>query len=81
MGYTCSTGKKVFLTLTMAEDALIETRIKFDYANNYGPVAVYRCDDCGYFHLTSQGTMNQRLADYIKSGALQKANRWLDKFK
>jgi hypothetical protein len=45
---------------------------------------VYRCDDCGLYHLTSKGPMNDRLAQYLSSSKLKlnkEANRWLDKFK
>ena len=76
----CPSHKKIFSSLEQAEDALIETRIKF----GNGPVAVYRCEDCGQYHLTSQGTMNERLASFIEEGKLKRhreANYWLDKLK
>jgi hypothetical protein len=80
----CITGKRVYLTQEIAEDVLIETRTKFDYANNHGPVAVYRCEDCGYYHLTSKGTMNTKLASYLSSGKIgrqKEADEWLKKIK
>jgi uncharacterized Zn finger protein len=81
---TCITTKKIYLSETLAEEALIEARIQYEYAANRGPVAVYRCDDCGYFHLTSQGSMNEKLKIYLASGKIDKqkeANRWLNKLK
>jgi hypothetical protein len=81
---TCSTTKKIYLSESLAEDALIEARIQFDYPAGRGPVAVYRCEDCGYYHLTSQGLMNENLRKYLASGSVERqkeANRWLDKLK
>jgi hypothetical protein len=80
----CVTGKKMYLTLEMAEDALIEAWIKNDYSTGKGPVTVYQCDDCKEFHLTSLGEMNTRLLQFIKEGKLKRqkeANFWSDKLK
>lgn len=74
----------MYPTQEMAEEALIEARINFDFPKGSGPVAVYRCEDCGQYHLTSKGEMNPRLAEYIASGKIrlqQEANRWADKLK
>jgi len=68
----------------MAEDALIEARGKFDYAPNRGPIAVYQCEHCGLYHLTSKGNMNEKLAKHLKEGKIdlqKEANRWLDKLR
>jgi len=80
----CITHKKVYLTEAIAEDALIEARTHYNYAAGQGPVSVYRCDDCGYYHLTSQGTLNQKLSLYMRSGKIDRekeANAWLKKIK
>lgn len=80
----CVTGKKMYPTREIAEDVLIEARTQYDYADGSGPVAVYQCDDCGQFHLTSKGVMNEKLTQYLKEGKIQRqkeANRWLEKFK
>lgn len=80
----CSSHKKVYPTQEMAEDALIDARIHFDYAAHGGPIAVYKCEDCGNYHLTSKGTVNQKLATLIANGHLKRqkeANQWLDKLK
>ncbi len=80
----CPTTKKMYPSLEIAEDALIEARTQFDYKPNQGPVGVYLCDDCGYYHLTSQGKMNEKLATQLKDGKIKlqkEANQWLDKLK
>ena len=80
----CVSGKKMYSTQEIAEDVLIESRSKFEYTRGTGPIAVYRCDDCGYYHLTSKGPMNEKLSQYMASGKInldQEANRWLNKFK
>ena len=64
----------------MAEDALLEANIKF----NRGPVGIYKCEDCGYYHLTSQGQMNEKLAKYLAAGKIKlqkEANDWTEKLK
>jgi uncharacterized Zn finger protein len=80
----CITHKKCFPTLDVAEDVLIEAQTNYDYAPGSGPIAVYQCEDCGQFHLTSRGPMSVRLAQYLASGAIRRqkeANRWLTKLK
>jgi hypothetical protein len=80
----CVSNKKVYSSQEMAEEALIQAHIQFNFTTGNGPVAIYKCEDCGYYHLTSKGAMNSKLVAEIKSGkiGLQKeANRWLDKFK
>lgn len=67
---------------SQAEDALLEARARFSYSSGSGPIAVYRCEECGFFHLTSKGPMNHRLAKLLKEGKIdlqKEANRWLDK--
>ena len=68
----------------IAEDALIEARTQFDYKVNQGPIGIYLCEDCGYYHLTSQGKMSERLASQLKDGKInlqKEANQWMNKFK
>lgn len=79
----CVSNKKVYQTRELAEEALIEAHSQFEYKGG-GPIAVYQCEDCGYFHLTSKGQMNQRLADLLKEGKIgraREANQWLHKIK
>lgn len=68
---SCATGKRQYGSEALAEDALLETRARHGDEKE-GPVAVYRCEDCGQWHLTSKGAMNPRLADYIRSGKMKR---------
>jgi hypothetical protein len=80
----CSSHKKVYATKEIAEDALIEAHIQFAYANGSGPISVYQCEDCSYYHLSSKGQLNNKLAEYLKEGKIQKqkeANWWTHKLK
>ena len=80
----CSTGKKVYASQELAEDALLEAWTRFKLRPDNGPVAVYKCEDCGYYHLTSKGTMNSKLAQHLADGKIQReqeANYWREKFK
>ena len=80
----CISNKKMYSTLDLAEDALLEARMRFDYPPNRGPIAVYQCDDCGCFHLTSKGKMNEKLAQQLANGKIKlqkEANHWLGKLK
>lgn len=80
----CSSGKKVYVTRELAEEALIGARTRFDYPPGKGPVNVYQCEDCGYFHLTSKGMINDALAKRQKDGTIDRdkeADAWLNKLK
>jgi hypothetical protein len=81
---TCPSQKRMYPTKEIAEDALIEAHTRFEYGKQGGPIAVYLCDDCGYFHFTSQGTPNKKLKDHIESGKLRTqklAQQWESKIK
>jgi hypothetical protein len=74
----------VYLTEDLAVEALIQAHVHFDYSRSGGPVTVYRCDDCGYYHLTSQGQMHVKLDEYLKSSRNKydkEAEKWIKKFK
>jgi hypothetical protein len=80
----CSTGKRLYVSEQLAENSLIEAHIHFEYKAGEGPKTVYKCDECGYYHLTSQGAMNARLSQLLTDGTIQKqkeAGRWNEKFK
>ena len=84
MADKCVSGKKMFISLTIAEDALIELWSKNEYRQGEGPVAAYCCEDCGQYHLTSKGPMNERLAEALAGDELRirrEANKWIDKLK
>ena len=74
----------MYLTETIAEEALISAWIAYDYGVGNGPINVYLCDDCRSWHLTSRGSMNKKLEAYLSSGKIKKdkeANNWLDRMK
>jgi hypothetical protein len=80
----CSSGKKQFVTEAIAEEALIDAQASYDYGRTSGPVAVYLCDECGYYHLTSRGPMNAKLSAFLQEGKLSReriARQWTEKFK
>ena len=75
----CSTGKKVYYTKQDAEDALIEAWERNTYRLGGGPINVYQCQDCHFYHWTSQGQMNERLNHALNDGSIaraREANRW-----
>jgi len=79
----CRSGKRVYLTEILAEEALIDAHNRHPYAGT-GPIAVYPCEECGYFHFTSKGEMNKKLAEQISSGKIkrqQEAAQWVNKLK
>lgn len=80
----CVSGKKMFASQQIAEDVLIELWSKNEYVERHAPVSVYKCEDCGYFHLTSRSPMSESLSSALKSGKIKlnrEANKWLDRFK
>jgi hypothetical protein len=80
----CVTNKKMYPTKEVAEDVLIDAWTKYSYSRGQGPIAVYKCEDCGQYHLTSKGEMNQKLSEYLNSGKIKlqkEADHWLRKFK
>jgi hypothetical protein len=80
----CVSGKRIYPSQEIAEEVLIETWTRFDFNEGNGPVSVYCCDDCGRYHLTSKGPMNERLARAIADGVIKRkkeANRWSEKFR
>lgn len=80
----CVSGKRMYASQQIAEDVLIEAWTRYDYTPGNGPVAVYLCEDCGHYHLTSKGPMNERLSDALAAGKIQRqkeADRWVSKLK
>jgi hypothetical protein len=80
----CSSGKIRYPSEEAAEDGLLELWTKNDYGAGQGPVGVYRCDDCGEFHLTSKGTMSDKLLQAIRTEKFRRqkeAKNWEDKLK
>ncbi len=74
----CRSGKKVYLTELLAEDALLDAHSRHHYTNS-GPINIYRCEDCGYYHFTSKGNLHPQLAKLLASGKLKhirEGNEW-----
>jgi hypothetical protein len=84
MADRCITGKKIFTSIALAEDVLIELWTKNEYNTGHAPIAIYQCEDCSQYHLTSQPPMNERLAAFMASARFKRereANKWADRFK
>lgn len=81
---SCVSHKKIYLSLQAAEDALIEAWTKFEYRPGTGPISIYKCDDCGNYHFTSRGEMNERLKQHLEEGTIRRqreADYWIGKMK
>ena len=79
-----SCGKRAYTTPEIAEEALIEAHIQYQYPKGSGPIAIYQCEDCGRFHLTSRGEMNPTLAKYYEEGKIKlqkEAQQWMNRIK
>lgn len=80
----CVSGKRMYSSQQVAEEVLIEAWTRYEYSEGNGPVAVYKCEDCGQYHLTSRGPMNDKLSAALSGGKIQRqkeADRWLDKIR
>ena len=71
----CPSGKRIYVSQTLAEDALIDAWIRSAHKPGNGPVNVYLCEDCGNFHFTSKGNMNTRLKAELDSGQIARGRR------
>ncbi|MFY0599873.1 MAG: hypothetical protein JXR03_09390 [Cyclobacteriaceae bacterium] len=83
MAAPCVTGKIIYESREMAEEALVEAWIRNDYRVGTGPVAVYQCHDCKRYHFTSQGTMNDFLKEKLDRGYIatqKRARDWERRF-
>jgi len=80
----CISGKRAFQSYESAVEALIAARTKFNYRDGNGPITVYRCDECGLYHLTSQGPMNESLKKRLNDGSIDRqkqAEHWEQRLK
>ena len=59
----CSTGKRMFLSEGLAEEALIQNHIRNDYRPGEGPTNIYECAICGAWHFTSKNAIHPLLED------------------
>jgi nuclear transport factor 2 (NTF2) superfamily protein len=65
-------GKRAYNSESLALDALIEAKIRFEQNTS---VTVYQCQDCGEWHLTSKGLMHPRLEAALRDGSIAKDRR------
>jgi hypothetical protein len=80
----CISGKRAFQSYENAVEALIAARTKFNYRDGNGPISVYLCEDCGFYHLTSQGPMNESLKKCLADGSIDRqkqAEHWEQRLK
>lgn len=80
----CSAGKRGYQSYEKAVEALLAARTKFNYREGSGPVSVYHCDECGMYHLTSQGPINEQLKKSLSDGSIDRqkqADYWEQRFK
>ena len=81
----CISKKVCYSSKGQAEEALIYTRSKYSSGSRSGsgPVAVYLCPDCNYYHMTSKGEKSDVLTSEEKNKIKlqQEAVYWNDKFK
>lgn len=78
----CASGKRVYDSAVLAEQALVDLQGRNDYREGTGPVGVYCCQFCGGYHLTSKGPENIFLSTQLKDGKIRlqrEANKWIDK--
>ncbi len=58
----CVTGKTCFDSMEIAEEALIQNRIRNYHVDGMGPINVYQCENCGSWHFTSKGEPSKLLS-------------------
>ena len=74
----------MYVNEELAIEALIGAHTAYSYKAGQGHIAVYCCDDCGQYHFTSKGPMNDQLYRQLSDGRISKekeANHWISRFK
>jgi len=59
----CATHKVCFESKGLAEEALIQNQSQNQHRAGGGPINVYQCRDCGYYHFTSKGAVSDVLSE------------------
>lgn len=75
---SCSSGKISYASQSLAEDALLDAWARNHYKTGQGPVNVYACEDCGNFHFTSKGKINERLNEALVTGQIERSRQAFD---
>lgn len=81
---SCPTGKRAYPAEEVALEALIGAWIHYDHSRREGPVAIYQCEECGQYHLTSKGPMHETLKKYLADGTISRmsqAEEWIQRLK
>ena len=76
---TCVSGKKCFEDEKLALEALIQNHVIYSYSEGNGPINVYECRECGFWHFTSKGLKNEILLKPDIQSRIKKeqqANYW-----
>lgn len=80
----CNSGKRGFQTYENAVEALLAARTRFECRDGQGPISVYKCDECGAYHLTSKGVINEELRKKLDDGSIarqRRAENWEERLK
>lgn len=80
----CSNGKIQYNSEQEALNALIDHRARFHHSPNSGPINVYKCTICEFWHFTSRGLRHSILEDQEqkeKARILSASYDWERKFK
>lgn len=79
----CSTGKICHMSQEVAEEALVENRARNNFDHAAGPINIYKCEICHYFHFTSKGNPREMLSDPVVQRKIERMkiqNHWERKF-
>lgn len=77
---SCSSKKVCYNSAEEAKEALTQARAKY----RHGPVAFYKCEFCGLYHLTSKGEAHKNVDSEEEKERIRKeqeARFWEDKFR
>lgn len=74
----CVTGKTIFESKELAEEALVQNHIRNNHREGSGPVNVYQCRDCFNWHFTSQGATCPLLLDSDVMQRIERERRAID---
>ena len=74
----CVTGKVCYETRDEAIQALINNWIEKNHRIGMGPINVYKCPECGNWHLTSKGSKAAELIEALENGKIERERKMLD---
>lgn len=74
----CTSGKTIFQSKELAEEALIQNHIRNNHRAGSGPINVYECNDCQNWHFTSTGETSFLLLDTEVKNRISKDRRAME---